>query len=799
MNVHTIGMLLNRYHHVSRSDKSIDCTKISRKKAKRRFRSRFNSSEKFKFQESVFLTEQYPCQQYLLEKKKCIRILPLRLLSRHIWISFRLIYIVIQVIILSDTGMITTERMMMAHALSICNSSPLINSSRRLTLSFTPSLSMEMRISRNKASSLSIYGRNIETSLSRIQWGDARDCSGFCSNSSCSKDFCNPTIGKRYFSGNTFSHKYLTRCFAMKANNSHSNITSSKINNVKFPNNMGTEEDERTTPNYSDDNYDINNDDWRKNPILSDTYILPTVSVPADRVHSLLNSGSGNGGGGILVPFLASHIADFDHIHPRIKLVRDVPKSPLSSDQKGRNESTDNNKRRTLNKCIPKKLVLLDPSRVLSLSRNQKEYRNKHNREHQENHLTEAVGSKETIQQQTNQQEHIHQQLCQSFPLMDENTIETLASYSILPGPNFTISIPYHRQTPNHILSKLLPSSAHPPPTGYEQIGHVLHLNLKKRHIPHRHLIGSVLLDRLSPRIRTVVHKVGEVGGPYRTYDMEVVAGEDDTNVSLVEDGLMINFDLRKVYWSTRLSGERTRLLKDCIRDGDVVADAFCGVGAFCVRAAVEKGCVVYANDLNHSAVLYCRDNASKNGIAVMPSNSVAIGSNFDTISHERESETTFKVVCGDAFDFIQNLGSLPTSPDHLIMNFPLAAADFLGALRWWPTSLRSGENAKSLSKRTRVHLYTFARADEGNASSANGNTKSRDAMEVAVDLVAEGLIPEGGATEKTKFRRSFLNDLGCNVVTREVRDVAPGKVVIYVSFDVSRSLVRFMQGDFMV
>ena len=85
-----------------------------------------------------------------------------------------------------------------------------------------------------------------------------------------------------------------------------------------------------------------------------------------------------------------------------------------------------------------------------------------------------------------------------------------------------------------------------------------------------------------------------------------------------------------------------------------------------------------------------------------------------------------------------------------------------------------------------RVHVYTFARGDE-----------VRTAAEVAIDMVANGLLPEGGYVEPSKFRGEYLDSLGCNVTAREVRDAAPGKLVICVSFSVTRMLLRRMQGDY--
>ena len=55
------------------------------------------------------------------------------------------------------------------------------------------------------------------------------------------------------------------------------------------------------------------------------------------------------------------------------------------------------------------------------------------------------------------------------------------------------------------------------------------------------------MLDRLQPSIRTVVNKLGEVGGPYRTYQVDLIAGDDDYSVHVTEHGASLYFDLTKV------------------------------------------------------------------------------------------------------------------------------------------------------------------------------------------------------------------------------------------------------------
>ena len=69
------------------------------------------------------------------------------------------------------------------------------------------------------------------------------------------------------------------------------------------------------------------------------------------------------------------------------------------------------------------------------------------------------------------------------------------------------------------------------------------------------------------------------------------------------------------------------------------------------------------------------------------------------------------------------------------------------------------------------------------------------NARKVLINIVEDNLIPKGGAIEESRGREKSLNALGCNVRAREVRDVAPGKSVIYVSFQVTEKLDPFNAG----
>jgi tRNA G37 N-methylase Trm5 len=60
--------------------------------------------------------------------------------------------------------------------------------------------------------------------------------------------------------------------------------------------------------------------------------------------------------------------------------------------------------------------------------------------------------------------------------------------------------------------------------------------------------------------------------------DSEVLAGRNDTQVTIVEDGLSLHFNLRKVYWCCRLAGKRQYLLRQ-FKKGETIVDVFSGVG----------------------------------------------------------------------------------------------------------------------------------------------------------------------------------------------------------------------------
>lgn len=63
---------------------------------------------------------------------------------------------------------------------------------------------------------------------------------------------------------------------------------------------------------------------------------------------------------------------------------------------------------------------------------------------------------------------------------------------------------------------------------------------------------GEVLLDKIN-MLRTVVNKLNSIDNTYRTFEMELLAGEDNFVTQTKENGYIYELDFSKVYWNSRL------------------------------------------------------------------------------------------------------------------------------------------------------------------------------------------------------------------------------------------------------
>ena len=72
--------------------------------------------------------------------------------------------------------------------------------------------------------------------------------------------------------------------------------------------------------------------------------------------------------------------------------------------------------------------------------------------------------------------------------------------------------------------------------------------------------------------LKTVLTKVGTIETVYRTFDYEILAGNDKPGWSITtvqEHNHTFQLDYAKVYWNSRLSGEHYRLVQLILNDAN--------------------------------------------------------------------------------------------------------------------------------------------------------------------------------------------------------------------------------------
>ncbi|BFI29579.1 tRNA (guanine37-N1)-methyltransferase [Marchantia polymorpha subsp. ruderalis] len=352
------------------------------------------------------------------------------------------------------------------------------------------------------------------------------------------------------------------------------------------------------------------------------------------------------------------------------------------------------------------------------------------------------------------------------------------------------IDLDYSYFTVEQVLKEILPEGWKVP-ASFETVGHIAHLNLTDELLPYRKVIAEVFLDKNSPKIRTIVNKVGTISNEFRVPTWEVLAGDTDLVAEVKQQGSTFRLDFGLVYWNSRLEFEHKRLPSQ-FKPGQVIVDMFAGIGPFAIPAA-QKGCVVLANDLNPDSIKYLKINAKVNKVegrvfaynmdarefmkhivkkVATDTDSVktledgdqngspAKGPPFsteraDATGEDRKQEAKEFKVKGKAKGK-QDVQVPPPMPwegfHHVPMNLPASALEFLDVFQ----GLLSRDHWKG--PMPRIHCYCFMRAIETHAD---------------VLKRAEGIL--GGVIKDPQVWT--------------VRDVAPNKIMLCISFDLPEAV----------
>ncbi|MBI5146966.1 MAG: class I SAM-dependent methyltransferase family protein [Thaumarchaeota archaeon] len=150
--------------------------------------------------------------------------------------------------------------------------------------------------------------------------------------------------------------------------------------------------------------------------------------------------------------------------------------------------------------------------------------------------------------------------------------------------------------------------------SAFDQIGEIIIVRIPDSLLSKKKMIGEALLENVHPA-KSVFYQATPVEGDFRTRNLEILAGEDNTETEYKEYGCRFKVDVEKAFFSPRLSTERDRIAQ-MIQDGETMINMFGGVGMFSIIAAKKKKCTVYNIDLNPYAAKLCEENIKLNKLA---------------------------------------------------------------------------------------------------------------------------------------------------------------------------------------
>ncbi len=145
----------------------------------------------------------------------------------------------------------------------------------------------------------------------------------------------------------------------------------------------------------------------------------------------------------------------------------------------------------------------------------------------------------------------------------------------------------------------------------FDQIGDIIIIRIPDSLLSKKKIIGETLLKKVKTA-KSVFYQSSPVEGDFRIRNLELLAGEDETETEYKEHGCRFRVDVQKAFFSPRLSTERERIA-NIINDGEIVINMFGGVGMFSIIAAKKKKCTVYSIDINPYAIELCKKSIGLN------------------------------------------------------------------------------------------------------------------------------------------------------------------------------------------
>jgi tRNA (guanine37-N1)-methyltransferase len=150
--------------------------------------------------------------------------------------------------------------------------------------------------------------------------------------------------------------------------------------------------------------------------------------------------------------------------------------------------------------------------------------------------------------------------------------------------------------------------------SAFDQIGDIIIVRIPESLLSKKKIIGEALLDQVKIA-QSVFYQASYVEGDFRTRNLEILAGKDNTETEYKEFGCKFTVDVKNAFFSPRLSTERERIA-NLIQNDEIMTNMFAGIGMFSIMAAKKKKCTVYSLDINPVASKLCETNIGLNKLA---------------------------------------------------------------------------------------------------------------------------------------------------------------------------------------
>ena len=209
--------------------------------------------------------------------------------------------------------------------------------------------------------------------------------------------------------------------------------------------------------------------------------------------------------------------------------------------------------------------------------------------------------------------------------------------------------------------------------SAFDQIGHIIIIRIPDSLISKKKLIGETLLDQVKSA-KSIFYQSSSVDGEFRTRDLEILAGEDRTETEYKESGCRFLVDVRNVFFSPRLSSERTRIA-EFVNNDEVIVNMFGGVGIFSIIAAKMKRCTVFNIDINPLAAKLCKKNIAINKLV---GNVISIEGDASQVINsqlENKSDRTLMLLPEKSDEFLDS-AILSTKSGGIILYYSHIHAD---------------------------------------------------------------------------------------------------------------------------